>query len=135
MEAGHDVNAPALPYGGFTSLHLAARRGHHDIANHLLDQGADINATNWLGECALHEAVKYGGTPIIQLLLERGANTEIANHEGFTPRQFAESNYLGEEYALAARGALGRKAQGARPTVTLAAPDEYMARRGRGRCM
>lgn len=110
--------------GGFTPLVIAARNGHLDIvqylmekgaqidkrdnsrkksallaaafksqdqvAAYLLDHGADINAQAINGFTPLHDAAWVGDYPLVKMLVERGARTDIKNNDGQTALQCAE---------------------------------------------
>jgi hemoglobin len=72
LRAGADVNA----CGGVTratALHMAARRGHVEIARALLDSGAAVIARDRKGDTPLQRAINCRKTAVSQLLLERGA--------------------------------------------------------------
>jgi hemoglobin len=72
VRAGADVNA----CGGVTratALHMAARRGHVEIARALLDSGASVNARDRKGDTPLQRAINCRKNGVSQLLLERGA--------------------------------------------------------------
>jgi len=72
VRAGADVNA----CGGATratALHMAARRGHVEIARALLDSGAAVNARDRKGDTPLRRAINCRKNRVSQLLLERGA--------------------------------------------------------------
>ena len=74
IRAGADVNA----CGGVTratALHMAARRGHLEIARGLLDCGAAINAKDTKGVTPLRRALNCRRDQVAQLLLDRGAKT------------------------------------------------------------
>ena len=71
VRAGADVNA----CGGVmraTALHMAARRGHVEIARALLDSGAAVNARDRKGDTPLQRAINCRKDGVSQLLLERG---------------------------------------------------------------
>jgi ankyrin repeat protein len=65
------------------SLLWAAEHGLLNIATLLLDQGADVNATDQFGNTSLHLAVRY--PELVRLLLERGARVGARNAFGDTP--------------------------------------------------
>jgi ankyrin repeat protein len=50
-----------------------------------LDAGNDINATNKLGDTALHAAVTHRYETVIQLLAGHGADMNVKNNDGKTP--------------------------------------------------
>ena len=55
----------------------------------LLDVKVDVNRPNWIGDTALHEAVKSGHDMIVRLLLARNANLNALNSKGQTPLDIA----------------------------------------------
>lgn len=76
-------------YGG-TALIPAAERGHVATVRTLLRAGVAVDHVNRLHWTALLEAILLGdGGPrhvqIVQLLLDAGANPELADGEGVTP--------------------------------------------------
>jgi truncated hemoglobin YjbI len=72
VRAGADVNT----CGGVTratALHMAARRGHVEIARALLDSGAAVNVRDRKGDTPLRRAINCRKNGVSQLLRERGA--------------------------------------------------------------
>ena len=64
----------------------AARAGHADIVELLLQLGADPNAaTRAGGSTALHRAAYVGHLGIVQLLLAGGASPGLQDADGQTP--------------------------------------------------
>ncbi len=72
--------------GGFTALHHAARQGNVEAARALLDGGADINDTSRVDHTTpLLIAAINGQFDVAMLLVQRGANPNIASNVGMTP--------------------------------------------------
>jgi uncharacterized protein len=71
---------------GWTPLHLAAFFGHPELANALLDRGADVNArsTNSMKNTPLHAAAAGGKIELMRLLLDRGAGANASQEGGWT---------------------------------------------------
>jgi uncharacterized protein len=71
---------------GWTPLHLAAFFGYPDLANTLLDRGADVNtrSTNSMKNTPLHAAAAGGNVELVRLLLERGADANAVQEGGWT---------------------------------------------------
>jgi ankyrin repeat protein len=71
---------------GWTPLHLAAFFGHPELANWLLDRGAQIDSrsTNGMKNTPLHAAAAGSATPLVELLLKRGANANATQEGGWT---------------------------------------------------
>ena len=68
-----------------TPLMKAAWDGQMEIAQFLLDSGADVNAVDESGESPLYSAIKRGRVEITQLLVDRGAKVNIKDIRQFTP--------------------------------------------------
>lgn len=69
---------------GFTLLHRAVRF-QDEIAELLIEQGADVNARSERGLTPLHMAALNLYESPIELLMEHGANPFIRDHRGRTP--------------------------------------------------
>lgn len=82
-------------YGG-VSLIPAAERGHVEVVRELLTRSdVEVNHVNNLGWTALLEAVilgegKLDHQQIVQLLVDHGADVQIADKDGITPLQHAQ---------------------------------------------
>jgi ankyrin repeat protein len=88
LAAGADLSSTNR-YGG-TALIPAAHHGHVDNVRVLLGTRIDVDHVNRLGWTALLEAVILGDggtahTQIVQLLLEHGARSDLADRDGVTP--------------------------------------------------
>ncbi|CAF2431441.1 unnamed protein product [Rotaria sp. Silwood2] len=89
----HEVDINALnPESGTTPLMLAAALGYINMCNILLDAGADVNACDNACNTSLHLAVQGFGDkmPVIEALLEHGADVNATNDDGITPAMLAE---------------------------------------------
>jgi ankyrin repeat protein len=81
LREGADVDA--AQGDGMTALHWAAERGDADLADVLLDAGADVAAVTRLGDYApLHLATKRGHARVVERLLEAGADPETRTSSG-----------------------------------------------------
>ncbi len=78
---------PALvgKWGGLTPLLHAARAGHLEAVDALLDGGADIDQTSGDGTSALLIAMLNGRFDLGLHLLERGGDPNVASDPGATP--------------------------------------------------
>src|SRR5437870_4606856 len=88
--AGASVNARitcCLP------LFLAASEGKLEAVRYLLDEGADINAREKLGDTALSEATYYGRLDVVKELLFRGADVNAVGKEGTALDIAIKKNY------------------------------------------
>lgn len=82
------------PLDGFTPLTAAAAFGRQEMAEFLLDDnGADINAQDHEGQTALMKAVQHNRPQMVELLLERKADYNIADKSGNTALTLANTNY------------------------------------------
>jgi ankyrin repeat protein len=75
---------------GTTPLHCAAWKGHVEVAELLLDAGAEVNALNQdahYGGTPLHAAAHGNQKPVVELLIRRGAALDVVSCNGRTPLQ------------------------------------------------
>lgn len=106
---GADVDAKDSFNG--TGLIRAAHRGYADIVAELLAAGIEIDHVNGLGWTALLEAIILGQgeadhTRVVQLLLDAGADPNLADNDGVTPLAHARSrSFDAIAEALVAAGA------------------------------
>jgi len=89
LAAGADVETRIGSYGE-TLLMWAARHGAGDrgaLVQFLVTAGADVHASNFIGETALHVALRSEPSSLAALdaLLELGANPDALDEEGWTP--------------------------------------------------
>jgi ankyrin repeat protein len=108
LAAGADLKSTNR-YGG-TALIPAAHHGHPETVKILLATAIDKDHINRLGWTALLEAVILGDggpvhTEIVRLLVEAGANTNLADRDGVTPLRHARQRGFTEMVrVLEARG-------------------------------
>lgn len=79
---------------GYTALHFAALQSHPNVIEFLLHKGADINkqaASNGRTPLML-AAEKNGSLPVIELLIDNGADVTIRDKEGFQAHRIAINN-------------------------------------------
>jgi uncharacterized protein len=100
---GADVDAKDS-YSG-TGLIRAADRGHVRIVERLLDTQVEIDHVNRLGWTALLEAIILGGgdrehIEVVRLLVEAGADVNLADGQGVTPLAHARRQGYDEIAAI-----------------------------------
>ena len=71
--------------GGMTALLHAARQGHGEAVEALLDAGTDIDQASADGTTPIFIAALNGHFDLVLALLERGADPNLANHANGTP--------------------------------------------------
>lgn len=64
----------------------------HAIVRHLLDAGADIDATDECCRTVLHYAARAGAVRTVQLLLERGSYAWTLDAKDYTPLEFVRQS-------------------------------------------
>ncbi|KAF7902232.1 hypothetical protein EAF00_002135 [Botryotinia globosa] len=62
----------------------AAEDGDEDAVRKALDEDAEIETKNWVGETALQLACRFNHKDIVTLLLTKGANIEAHDNDGWT---------------------------------------------------
>lgn len=83
-----------------TTLLLAAEDGDTNTAKSLIDNGADIEATDDKGMTALIIAAIEGHTETVELLIDKGVNIEAKDNNGFTALMHAVGHGNKETVAL-----------------------------------
>lgn len=69
---------------GFTPLHLAALNGHYQIAEYLIQKGADIKLVNKKNQNALMLACSQGHVKVAHFLITNGASVDQKDDRGDT---------------------------------------------------
>jgi serine/threonine-protein phosphatase 6 regulatory ankyrin repeat subunit B len=75
----------------YRPLQWAALNGRLETVRLLVQRGANIHATGYLGRTALYYAAVNGHEEIVSLLLSQGARDDIADQDGRTPLAIAAS--------------------------------------------
>jgi hypothetical protein len=70
------------------ALLLTAETGESAAIEGLLEQGANVNARNWLGRTPLIYAARDGHTDVMNILLDRGARLNLQEKYGWTALMF-----------------------------------------------
>lgn len=90
-----DVISPTIP-GRFrtTPLTLAAFANRSDVVKALLDEGADVRATDTMGLTALHWAAQFAQIPLLKLLINSGADVNSSSLDNTTPLLYAHTKLV-----------------------------------------
>ena len=110
LEGGASARNITSRYNG-TALIAAAHVGHAEAVKTLIAARAPLNHVNKLGWTALMEAIVLGNgganhTAIVRVLVEAGADVNIADRQGQTPLQHARRRgYTGMARILEDAGA------------------------------
>ena len=73
-----------IDHVGWTPLHYACSRGHLEIAEYLIANGAIVDSMSPGSTTPLMMAVQSGNEQLIKLLLDKGADLKIRNVNGLT---------------------------------------------------
>ena len=80
LASGADINARAERYG-HTPLIIACNYNHEDLAEYLVEQGADVNIRGTDGSTALI-AASSSSPRLVRLLLSKGADARVKMENG-----------------------------------------------------
>lgn len=81
----HLVNCRDLDGRHSTPLHFAAGYNRVEVVEFLLENGAEVHASDKGGLVPLHNACSYGHFEVTELLVKHGANVNVADLWKFTP--------------------------------------------------
>lgn len=96
---------------GDTPLIIASRIGFTEGAARMIMGRAQIDKTNKLGETALIVAVQARQPAIVKMLLENGANPDLADHaSGYSAREYAKRDNRSKEILTLIETVKSRKA-------------------------
>jgi len=74
----------ALDEEKYTPLHWACMRAHWDVAEYLIENGADVSVQGGDGGTVMNWAVHHDNVKIIKLMIDKGAKLNIQNQWGIT---------------------------------------------------
>ncbi len=94
---GVDINAEDSEFG-VTALSWAVLRDNTEIAQFLIEKGAEVNAKSRDGSTPLHSAAFLGHTEIAELLIQKGAEINPENYRGETPLDVSAVNWETTEF-------------------------------------
>ena len=87
LSRSHDINSPTRR--GETPLTTASYRNKLNIAEWLIDQGANLDMTDIDGRSCLHLAIYGNSNPVLRLLLRHQANHRAKTNAGETLLHYA----------------------------------------------
>ncbi|CBI25437.3 unnamed protein product, partial [Vitis vinifera] len=76
---------------GLTALHVAAIKGHKDVALLLIRFGLGLECQDSEGHAPLHLAVEGGSMETVEVLVDEGANINARSKRGATPLYMANA--------------------------------------------
>ena len=86
----HGMKADIVTRDGATGLIVASIKGQEEVAQLLLDNGADVNARDFRDFTSLHYAAASGRERLVEMLLENGADPNLTDGRGYlTPLHVA----------------------------------------------
>jgi len=113
----HDADPDLGDRNGDTPLILAARLSYPEGAARMLMKGASVDKANKLGETALIVAVQQRQAAIVRILLEAGADPDLADHAaGFSARDYAKRDRRSTEMLKLIESVKTRKKAAVGPT-------------------
>ncbi|KAL5664699.1 hypothetical protein ACJX0J_024807, partial [Zea mays] len=86
----HGANVNAIDHTGQTALHWSAVRGHVQVAELLLKEGAKVDATDLYGYQTTHVAAQYGQTTFLcHIVAKWNADHDVPDNDGRSPLHWA----------------------------------------------
>ena len=82
--------------GDLTPLSVAVRSGFPDVAQFLIDSGADVNSRDTAGRSQLFLAAFYNNLPVMEMLIRNGASVDLTDDGGRTALHHAATLENGE---------------------------------------
>jgi len=94
VEAGAELDA--RDWQDYAPLHIAARRGKNEAVKYLLNRGANVNISDrTCQKTPLHLALEGASKeyfPVVKTLVERGAQLDVIDRQGYAPLHGAAAN-------------------------------------------
>ena len=88
-------NPSMTDFDGRNGITIAARNGHYNILDYLLQLNTPIDHQDNIGNTALFWAAEDGDYDMVAYLLDKGASVDIRNGRGLTPvMTAARAGYL-----------------------------------------
>ncbi|WP_353275368.1 ankyrin repeat domain-containing protein [Wolbachia endosymbiont (group A) of Pipizella viduata] len=81
-----------IAYDRFMLLHSAAKNGHADVVNALIQNGANVNAEDNFKSTPLHNAARNGHIDTVKVLIAKRADVNAKDIDGYTPLHWATRN-------------------------------------------
>jgi ankyrin repeat protein len=92
LEHGVDMNVLTI-YHGYSPITIALKNRHSRVLRMLITYRPDlIDFGDMSGETCLMYASQYGDLPLIQFLIERGANVDLQDDDGYSALMHASMN-------------------------------------------
>ncbi len=88
IAAGADIEHPDPKCSDMRPLHRCLMMNDEDVAETLVDKGADVNARDGLGQTAFHLAVSDGHEPLLRKMTAKKADINAVCND-FTPLMLA----------------------------------------------
>lgn len=79
-----------LDHISWTPLHYACAKGHLDVAQFLIANGATVDSMSLGNTTPLMMAVQSGNELLVKLLLDKGADLQLRNSQGLTAIDIAD---------------------------------------------
>jgi ankyrin repeat protein len=90
IDNGYDVNSAEAKDFGSSLLHITIRYDQMEMFRYLLDRNADIDYIDLVGWTPLMECIIDDRPAYAKILIERGADLNIANKRGVTAPMLAQ---------------------------------------------
>ena len=83
-------NKALLDHISWTPLHYACAKGHLEVAQFLIANGATVDSMSLGNTTPLMMAVQSGNEQLVKLLLDKGADLQVRNTQGLTAIDIAD---------------------------------------------